>query len=235
MAQTPSGYLLGRPLIQSSLIIEKAHFSAAVPHTTRSTKCKRHFLLLQGLIWCCTDVIVFTMGPLILFNLQQTGAELTAGCLSAAAASMSPTVVAFPKPYKPYKPQAPFPCPTASAPGCDLSVGHSQAGFHAAQRERWRRPHEPPQAGHSVHLYCMQINESCPSWVCFRRLLEHETGQQKHQFVFSGCYSLWVRRICIKRYKSGDVKWGGEKKHRVLPSSIFRVLYSCFSLLLCIN
>lgn len=105
----PSGYLSGWQLIRSSLIIENKHFNATVSHTASSIKCKYNFLLLQGVIWCCTDVIVFIAGPLILFNLQQTGAVVTAGCLTASvclqqpppSVSMRSTVVTLTQPHAP--------------------------------------------------------------------------------------------------------------------------------------
>ena len=150
-------------------------------HTASSIKCKHHFLLLQGVIWCCTDVIVFMVGPLILFNLQQTGAVVTASvCLQqpyqcaplwSHSASLMHHITTTPVPMSPSSP----------APGCDLSPRHRQAEFHMTQRESWHETHElPSPAGYSVHLYSMQINESRPSCVYFRWQLEHETGQQKH-------------------------------------------------------
>lgn len=89
-------------LIQS-LIIANKHFSATVSHTASSVKSEHHFLLLHGLIWCSSDVMVFTVvGPLILFNLQQTGAVVTAGCpsvcLSAVAVSMLSSALWFRSP-----------------------------------------------------------------------------------------------------------------------------------------
>lgn len=65
----------------------KTNMPVLLSHTTNSMKPKRNFLLLQGVIWCITDVMVFMVGPLILVNLQQTEAVVTAGCLSPAAAS----------------------------------------------------------------------------------------------------------------------------------------------------
>lgn len=38
-------------------------------------------------------------------------------------------------------PAPPAPPPLAS--GCDLSLRHSQTGFHTTQRERWHRPISP--------------------------------------------------------------------------------------------
>lgn len=74
-------------------------------------------------------------------------------------------------------------------------------------------------AWYSVHLYGMQINESCPSCVYFRWLLQHETGQQKHQCVF--IMLQFMGTVCIKWYKSG--KCGVEKNYLVLPLVIFRL------------
>lgn len=247
MVQPPSGYLLwGCQLIHSRLIIENKHFIVTVSHTTSSIKCKHNFLLLQGVIWCSTDVIVFIAGPLILFNLQQTGAVVTAGCLTASVCRLrayqcAPLWSRSPSPHAPFnhnsRSHVPSPLPLVVT-SAFATEGQS---FNTSQQERWHEtmssPLPHPWAEYSMHLCSMQINESRPSCVYFRRLLEHDTGQQKQKLVcvimlqFMGC------SMCIKWHEPGTVKW---KKTTwsclwlFLDWSYFWLLYSCLPLnLLC--
>lgn len=112
-----------------------------ITHHKQDFKCRHNFLLLQGVIWCCIDVIVFMAGPLILSNLQQTGAAVTAYvCLQppSPCVSMCPAVVTLSRLHAPYNHN----ClshvnPPASAPNCDLSHHHRWAEFHVSQREHW--------------------------------------------------------------------------------------------------
>lgn len=85
-----------------------------ITHHKQDFKCRHNFLLLQGVIWCCIDVIVFMAGPLILSNLQQTGAAVTAYvCLQppSPCVSMCPACCGHTQPAScTIKPQLPFPC-----------------------------------------------------------------------------------------------------------------------------
>lgn len=115
-----------------------------ITHHKQDFKCRHNFLLLQGVIWCCIDVIVFMAGPLILSNLQQTGAAVTAYvCLPAAAVSMRINVPCMlwshSAGFMHHITTTAFPMstPPPSAPNCDLSHHHRWAEFHVSQREHW--------------------------------------------------------------------------------------------------
>lgn len=111
----------------------------------------------------------------------------------------------------------PMSTPPPSAPKCDLS--HQMGRVSCVPAGALAQHHKLLLAWYSVHLYGMQINESCPSCVYFRWLLQHETGQQKHQCVF--IMLQFMGTVCIKWYKSG--KCGVEKNYLVLLLVIFRL------------
>lgn len=179
-------------LIQS-LIIANKHFSATVSHTASSVKSEHHFLLLHGLIWCSSDVIVFTVvGPLILFNLQQTGAVVTAGCpsvclsvcLSAAAVSMLSSALWFRSPgLVRHRTTAPIPMFPLLGPLVVTSADRDRLGRVSCD------PAGPLLARHPRIQRAPLQHANKPIAPLLRlfsiRPLEREAGQQKHQCVFS--------------------------------------------------
>lgn len=109
------------------------------------------------------------MGPLIVFNLEQTG---VVGTICLCPYQCSPLWSYLSGFMLHINTQLQFPRLAAC---CGL---WTQA-FATSQR-----------AGHSGHLYSGRINDSCPFCVYFRWLQEHETGQPKHRCVFILVYFM---------------------------------------------
>lgn len=162
-----------------SLILENKQLTSPVSHTASSIK--HHFLLLRGVIRCSTDVIHFTAGPCN--SLKFTADRSCGDCISLHPYQCAPL---WPRsPVQPQMSHAPLRPRHRQAASCD------PAGALAAD-------HDLPSAGFGVHLHSRRTNESYPSCVYFRELLEHETSQQKHTQVFR-TVQFMVCSTCVQR------------------------------------